>query len=102
MQFEPFLMAQLKNTDFGDRSSPSFAPLCTPIAGTTLLNAFSDVTRVNPISDPPAAAPLGSREAEGAEEVETQKQLRRVLELMVVLWGDLPTQCSTGESESIQ
>ena len=40
--------------------------------------------------------PWGPRERQGSQEVSTQLQLRRVLELMVVLWGDLPVQCSPG------
>lgn len=94
MQFEPFLVSQLQNTKFSSRSNPSYAPLCSPTPGSTLLNAFSDVARTNPpVHAPLTAAPQGSRDEEAA----TQKQLRHVLELMVVLWGDLPSQCSTGE-----
>ena len=85
------MLSQLSNSEFSARGIPSFAPLCSPVPGTTLLNAFSDVICANPVLDGGAA--------EGAdEEVATQKQLRRVLELMVVLWGDLPDECSSGKS----
>ena len=44
--------------------------------------------------------PWGPRERRGSQEVSTQMQLRRVLELMLVLWGDLPIQCSPGECDA--
>lgn len=98
LQFEPFLVSQLSNTEFTARDNPSFAPLCTPVPGTTLLNAFSDVARTNPV---PTPGPLGGSEGGSKEEAATQKQLRCVLELIVVLWGDLPSQCSTGEQTGV-
>ena len=72
----------------------SLAPLCVPASGTTLLNAFADVARTTSSSSS-SVTPSSREEGEGSEAA-VQAQLRRVLQLMVVLWGDLPSQCSPG------
>ena len=86
VQFEPFLLAQLENTVFSD-DSDSGAPLCFPKEGTTLLTALSEVTCSQDLL-PPAQ--------ERGEGVAWQ-QLERVLQLLVVLWGDLPDMTSPGK-----
>ena len=78
-------MSQLQNTEFVDDGNDSQPRLCRPVAGTTLLNTFCTVARGTPLPK------------EDAEEWEVQMQLRRVLQLMGVLWGDLPARCSDGE-----
>lgn len=80
----------MENTDI-DTQNPSLAPFCSPVPGTTLLNAFAEVARTNPL-----LLSTGSMGSEDKDERATQRQLRHVLELMVVLWGDLPSQCSSG------
>lgn len=86
-------MSQLEHTEFLEQGQ-SLPPLCSPHPGTALLHAFAGVARENPL--PPPAGPPGSGERE-EEEVTVQQQLRRVLQLMVVLWGDLSAQHNSSE-----
>jgi len=74
---------------FSDGSDSS-APLCSPEEGTTLLTALSEVSCSQDLL-PPAQERGG---------MAAWQQLERVLQLLVVLWGDLPDMTSPGEDSA--
>lgn len=82
---EVFLSSQLDLSIFvtADDDGKDAAPRIAPPDGHTLLEKFADLSRS--LTGDPAFA-----------DVATQKQLRRVLKLVTVLWGPLPTDTDRG------
>ena len=94
-QFEPFLLAQLNKTMF-EGADESNAPLCSPAEGTSLLCSLSEVACAHRLQPPPPLSSLTTKEEGEEGEMTAWQQLERVLQLLVVLWGDLPPELSPG------
>ena len=82
---ELFLASQLKHSTFTGANDS--APLVTPNNGHTLLEQFTDLAR-SLTGDP------------SLSDVPTQRQLKRVINLVSVLWGQLPDHINPGEGSS--
>lgn len=83
---ELFLSSQLELSTFttDDDDGTDSAPLIAPPSGHALLEKFADLTRF--LTGDPTLS-----------DVATQQQLRRVLKLVAVLWGPLPTDVDPGK-----
>ena len=80
---EVFLSSQLDLSTFTTDDGKDSAPHIAPPSGHALLEKFADLAR-SLTGDP------------GFSDIATQKQLRRVLKLVTVLWGPLPSDVDPG------
>ena len=84
---ELFLRSQLEQSTFSKDAGGDSAPCIAPEDGHTLLERFADLARL--LTGDPSLC-----------DVATQRQWRRVINLVAVLWGPLPGDVDPGQCDA--